>query len=1131
MLFVTTTAGPDSGLTLSASTPLTIGSSMQLAGRINDPALESHHFVLGGNGVVIPLQSVSEAADSDGVRHIEAGNSRFVAGCDGESVLTPRPRLQSSPVIRVRRQTSTAPVVDRQVLPEPLSRLRMTTFAMPVMSIATALLIALLTHSWMYLVFGAGAALMGLISAASEVSRYRRDKKEHDDAVANSELNFRIQQTALNDFKKKELRSRWPLDVERWLRSEHLWEVRPHHDDFLSCVVGTHVMSSSESAIGDPVFVMLAMHRVVVVQGERHASEALIRQLVAQICLRSGPADVCIEANGLCEVPSTYARQQDDWSRYTVVLSDDVEGLGTATSELRQRLIADDRVTVIALADPTRQIPSCAEVVIRFDENWHGEVVADTGITFTHMAGVSNGRWHQWSAQLAQLNDPERVESLVDVLPQLVRLREFVRQSGHSLSVEIGDAIDGPFKIDLVGDGPHALIVGTTGSGKSEFLRTLITALCVRYSSEALNLVLIDFKGGSTFDEFHDLPHVADVVSDLDVDQIDRMLAGLQIEIHRREQLLREMNIRDIASLLSTGRSLSRLVIIVDEFAVLAHRYPEHMKTFVAIASQGRSLGLHLVLASQRVTGAITDDIRANTDLRIAFRVADSSESRDVVGCAKAAEISKAQPGRAFVKGSGGEVVEVQTAVVMNEDLDKLENLCEVHNDAPARRPWSDALPTELAPSVGGIGLIDVPEQQAHIDWRWTPSDGPLSIEGGFGSGTTTALVSVLFHNPAVPAYVIDARGDDVLRCVNDFPNVAPVVNAWDQEQKTRMLQVINTHLVDRKKSGERSPLIVAVDGISELIRHLDDRELEVLRSLCREGEGVGICVITTGGEPPIPATTRVVLGRADKRSDVAQGFTPGRGTLYRHGDQPRELQIRPTEGSPAGQHIAPPTIGELPERIDWLTGGGTRKGSSTILDIGIAVDDLSIGTCEIRDGRHLLVIGPSGSGRTTALQTIAHSWKHARAGVITMVTGTCVGDVPMVDVPHLVVIDDADHVHGAEDLLRRLHGSEDITVIAAVDPLSLRISFDHWTQQLRKSQTALLMTECASADSDLVYPGRLPPQPIDSRPGLAWMISGGATTLVQIAAMLEECQLSQIPSTSSDSMTPLLSSPVHQPV
>ena len=123
----------------------------------------------------------------------------------------------------------------------------------------------------------------------------------------------------------------------------------------------------------------------------------------------------------------------------------------------------------------------------------------------------------------------------------------------------------------------------------------------MRYSSDVLNLVLIDFKGGSTFDEFNQLPHVTEVVSDLDVEQIDRMLAGLQIEIRRREQALREINARDIASLRSTGRSLSRLVIIVDEFAVLAHRHPEHMKTFVAIASQGRSLGLHLEIGRAHV--------------------------------------------------------------------------------------------------------------------------------------------------------------------------------------------------------------------------------------------------------------------------------------------------------------------------------------------------------------------------------------------------------------------------------------------------------------------------------------------------------------------------------------------------
>ncbi|MCH1489198.1 MAG: DUF87 domain-containing protein [Ilumatobacteraceae bacterium] len=1126
---VTTTAGPDSGVALRGSLPVTIGSSPQSAGYIDDPTLESQHFVIGGNGSVIALQSVSETCESDGVVYIEAGSTRFVVEREGDSTLRPQRRRQVNPVIRTRRQISTAPVVESQDLPSPPSPLRMTTFAMPVMSIATASLIALLTHSWMYLVFGAGAALMGLTSAASEISRYRRDKNQHDEAVASSELKFHIQHTALSEFKKNELRSRWPLDIENWLRSERLWEIRPDHDDFLSCVVGTHVMNSSETVTGDPVFVKLPTHKVVVVQGERHMSESLIRQIVAQVCLRSGPADVCIEANGVCEVPATYTERQDDQSRYMIVLTDDIQGLGTATSELRQRLAADDRVTIVALAAATQQIPSCVEVVIRLNVNWHGEVVADDGITLAHMAGISIQRWHQWSAQLLQLDDPERVQSSVEVLPQRVRLREFARQPDRSLSVELGETITGPFEINLVDDGPHVLIAGTTGSGKSEFLRTLITSLCIRYSSEALNLVLIDFKGGSTFDEFNKLPHVADVVSDLDVEQIERMLNGLQIEIHRREQMLREMNIRDIASLPLNERSLSRLVIIVDEFAVLAHRYPEHMKTFVAIASQGRSLGLHLVLASQRVSGAITDDIRANTDLRIAFRVADAAESRDVVGCTDAAHFSKAHPGRALVVGSGGDVVVVQTAAVTKDDLDELEHLCEVYNDALARRPWSDALPEKLAPSAEGVGLIDVPEHQAHIDWAWTPRSGSLSIEGGFGSGTTTALMSVLFHHSAVPAYVIDARGDDALLRINEFPHVAPVVFAWDQEQRTRILRVINTHLVDRKKSGERSPLVIAVDGISELIRQFNDRELDILRALCREGEGVGISLITTGAEPPVPATTRVVLGCTGGRAVMANGVVPGRGTLYCHGDRPREIQIRPTTDVPVGHCIAPPTIEKSPDRIDWLTGGGERRGSSTILDIGIAVDDLSTGTCEIRDGRHLLVIGPSGSGRTTSLHTIMNSWQHARGGVITIATGRTIGDVPIVDSPHLVVVDDADHVFGAEDLLRRLHDEEDITVVAAVDPLSLRISFDHWTQQLRKSQTALLMTECASADSDLVYPGRLPTQSIDPRPGLAWVISGGATTLVQIAAMLGECQLSQIPSISSDLTTPLWSLPEHQ--
>ena len=1123
---VTTSAGPDSGAAFRVASPLTVGSGTQQDGVVDDVALDAHHFVVAVDGPVAPLQEIATAVVSDDELIVEAGTSQFRISGESNASIWPTPRAESTPVVRPRRQITTEPVIEVTDVPDPPQQPRATTFLMPVVSIATSVVIAVVARSWMFLLFGATAAVMGITSGLSELVRYRREKKQHVDTAAGIERSHAIQHAAVLEFEREQSRMRWPLDVDSMLRSNRLWEARPDHEDFLSCVVGVNPLRSSEGRDGDPVFVQLLEHRILVVQAWRPIGESIVRQLLSQICLRSGPADISLDVSGLCDIPVAYARNLIDDSRHHIKVTDDIESLSRASSGLRQQVLDNDRITIVALADRHEQVPSCAAVLIRTEDDWKGELITDAGTTLVHSAGVSAKRWQSWSTELSALTDPECRDHSVAAIPVVVSLGEVPRQADNSLRVDIGESINGSFELDLVRDGPHMLVAGTTGSGKSEFLRTLITSLCLKYSSTALHLILIDFKGGSTFDEFTALPHVAGVISDLDGELIDRMLGGLQVEIQRREHVLREAHARDISDLVAKGHSLARLVVIVDEFAVLSHRYPERMKTFTAIAAQGRSLGLHLVLASQRVSGVVTDDVQANTDLRIAFRVANAAESRDVIGCPEAAAINKAHPGRAFITASGSEAVEVQTAVVANDDIITLNRLCARLNDPPARRPWSDPLPVHLPPSGDGLGLIDLPEQQSHKPWTWSPRDGRLSIEGNLGSGTTTALISMLHHNSNSAAYVIDARGDEALLCINDFSNVAPVVFAWDEERRGRLLKVLAAELETRKKCSSADQLIVAVDGVSEFIRQLDDRELEVFRALLREGDGVGICVVTAGGEPPVPAGWRVVLG-GDQR--LTSRTTPGRGVLYGQSEGAREIQIRPSTQSSFGEPVAPPTIQQMPKHVEWLCGGGRRRGSSTFLDIGIGYDDLATSSCEIRDGRHLLVVGPSGSGRTTAIQTLTESWKRVRSGVVSIVSDGRFDEIPHVEGPHLVVVDDADHTRGGEQLLPRLHGAEDITVIASVDPLSLRMSFDHWTQQLRKSQTSILMTECASTDADLVHPGRLPTLPIEPRPGLAWVISGGATNLVQIAAMLGECQLSRIPLISSGSTTPLPSSPAPQ--
>ncbi len=259
--------------------------------------------------------------------------------------------------------------------------------------------------------------------------------------------------------------------------------------------------------------------------------------------------------------------------------------------------------------------------------------------------------------------------------------RRWRRLSQPVLRVPLGRDQAGVFELDLGKDGPHALIAGTTGAGKSELLRTLIAALAVANHPGAVRFVLIDYKGGSAFDDCARLPHTAGLVTDLDDRLADRALRALAAELRRREELLRQAGVGSVDDLPAPGiddrsatgeagprrqlpNGLFRLVIIIDEYRVLAEHLPGFIDGLVRIAAQGRSLGVHLVLATQRPAGIVTADIRANVNLRIALRVRDEADSHDVVGCADAAFVPRDTPGRAVLRCGSDPIRVVQTAWV-----------------------------------------------------------------------------------------------------------------------------------------------------------------------------------------------------------------------------------------------------------------------------------------------------------------------------------------------------------------------------------------------------------------------------------------------------------------------------------
>ncbi|GLW50954.1 cell division protein FtsK [Streptomyces sp. NBRC 14336] len=269
------------------------------------------------------------------------------------------------------------------------------------------------------------------------------------------------------------------------------------------------------------------------------------------------------------------------------------------------------------------------------------------------------------------------------------------RMGGQSTLAVIGESYDGPFGIDIRKDGPHGLIAGTTGSGKSELLQTIVAALAVANTPENMTFVLVDYKGGAAFKDCVHLPHTVGMVTDLDAHLVERALESLGAELHRREHILAAADAKDIEDYQDLVRRdpshqpVPRLLIVIDEFASMVRDLPDFVTGLVNIAQRGRSLGIHLLLATQRPSGVVSPEIRANTNLRIALRVTDGGESTDVIDSPEAGHISKNTPGRAYVRLGHASLVPFQSGRV------------------GGRRPGA-ADPAVLKPWVGPLAWEDL---------------------------------------------------------------------------------------------------------------------------------------------------------------------------------------------------------------------------------------------------------------------------------------------------------------------------------------------------------------------------------------------------------------------------------------
>ena len=258
--------------------------------------------------------------------------------------------------------------------------------------------------------------------------------------------------------------------------------------------------------------------------------------------------------------------------------------------------------------------------------------------------------------------------------------KQWVRREGRArLAAPFAVTPEGrPVVLDIKesaqqGMGPHGLLIGATGSGKSEVLRTLVLALALTHSPEQLNLVLVDFKGGATFAGMADLPHVSAMISNLEseLSLVDRMQDALQGEMVRRQEMLRQAgnyaNVSDYEADRLAGKHeyppLPALFIVLDEFTEMLMAKPEFGEVFIMIGRLGRSLSVHLLLASQKMDLGKARGLESHLSYRIALKTFTESDSREVLGIPDAAKLPPL-PGSGFLKAGGDGLVRFRASYV-----------------------------------------------------------------------------------------------------------------------------------------------------------------------------------------------------------------------------------------------------------------------------------------------------------------------------------------------------------------------------------------------------------------------------------------------------------------------------------
>lgn len=580
---------------------------------------------------------------------------------------------------------------------------------------------------------------------------------------------------------------------------------------------------------------------------------------------------------------------------FVLTISDDRHLAGHGINELLAEDMSELGVTVIWCSEDAKLLPETVTALIQAPHPVKGELVTNENVyVATPFTPYPLPRDLEHSLRtLSNLNHLEVEKNAVPEALSLLEqyevksvdeLRIAERWARAEPNKSIASLIGWRGKSDHVywdlherAHGPHALVGGTTGSGKSEFLTTYLIGLAINFSPEDVGMLIIDWKGGGIANTLDRLPHFMGAVTNLDGAGTARALASIKAELNKRQREFAVYGVNSINAYMTLYKQrhdpkpdvkyptkpLPHLVLVSDEFAELKANVPEFLDELTSVARIGRSLGVHLILATQKPSGVVNDQIEANSTSKIALKMAGEQDSNELLKTTDAAHITN--PGRGYLKVGQNEVYELfqsgyagvpydpdaQVTEKVDERIYKINELGQYElfydpgeeveqgkdtSDLPAQleavtdtildifhsdealtqpdRPWLPNLPARISAPVPrkgngprvSLGLLDLPARQAQEDYEFDlMRDGHTVVFGSPGFGKSTVLQTLVLGlaTSCTPerlhVNLIDF-GNNGLLPLRDLPNVADIVTLEEAEKLGKMLDAVADILAARRQ-------------------------------------------------------------------------------------------------------------------------------------------------------------------------------------------------------------------------------------------------------------------------------------------------------------------------------------------